>query len=67
MSSVDFGTARAVHNLGVKVNFLIFCVYFPCLLCVLNEICCKRLACSADSACESVKIDTGKAVLYVWV
>jgi hypothetical protein len=49
------------------MNFLIFCVYFPCLLCGLNEIYCKRSAYSADSACEFVKIDAGKAVLYVWV
>lgn len=29
------------------MNFLIFCVYLPCLLCRSNEICCKKSAYSA--------------------
>jgi hypothetical protein len=44
------------------MNFIICCVYLPCLLCGLNEICRKRSAYSAVSACELLKIDAGKAV-----
>lgn len=67
LSLVKFITAKAIRNVGVCMNFLIFHPCLPCFLYGLGDIWCQRPAYCAISACDCMKICTVKVAFSVWI